>query len=204
MTKKSDTSSNSGGPAEAKRYAKDLALLGAPPLITGEKKAQYDELLNRLIESVKPKDILELILTREGADLEWDVLRYRRIKADIVNMRLKGLNDYHLALSSCGEDDEDYEDETPADAKRKASTKVVDKEKLNAEIAGIVIANMDYLMRVDQMVTGLEWRRNAAFREIERHRAGLGARLQSAVEKIEDAEYREVGPDELEEQKRAA
>ena len=42
------------------------------------------------------------------------------------------------------------------------------------------------------MVMTMEARRNAAYREAERHRLGLGERLRRAAEQVEDAELREI------------
>jgi hypothetical protein len=53
------------------------------------------------------------------------------------------------------------------------------------------------------MVMTMEARRNAAYREAERHRIGLGERLRRAAEQVEDAEFREV-EDATGEQKHAA
>ena len=53
------------------------------------------------------------------------------------------------------------------------------------------------------MVMTMEARRNAAYREAERYRIGLGERLRHATEQVEDAEFREVD-DAPGEQKRVA
>ena len=45
---------------------------------------------------------------------------------------------------------------------------------------------------IDRMVMTMEARRNAAYREAERYRVGLGERLRRATEPVEDAEFREV------------
>jgi hypothetical protein len=50
---------------------------------------------------------------------------------------------------------------------------------------------------MDRLVAAAEARRNAALREIERHRAGFAAALQRAArdaEAVEDAEFEVVAP----------
>ena len=59
-------------------------------------------------------------------------------------------------------------------------------------IADVVAININQIERIDRMVMTMEARRNAAYREVERHRIGLGERLRRAVEQVEDAEFREV------------
>ena len=44
------------------------------------------------------------------------------------------------------------------------------------------------------MIARAEGRRNAALREVERHRAALARRLQEAVTEIEDAEFEDITP----------
>jgi hypothetical protein len=63
---------------------------------------------------------------------------------------------------------------------------------LHGDIAGIVTVNIKVLERIDRMVMTMEARRNAAYREAERHRMGLGERLRRAAEQVEDAEFHEV------------
>jgi len=60
------------------------ALFGAPPLIAGENRAAYDELTGRVAAAVKPADVLEEIWVRDVADLAWEALRLRRLKASLM------------------------------------------------------------------------------------------------------------------------
>ena len=134
--------------------ATDLSFLGAPPLIPGEAASDYEQLLTAVINVMKPVDFLETMWTREIVDLQWDIIRFRRIKADVIT--------YH------------YE------------------KNRGLSIAGVVTYKIDALERIDRMVMTMEARRNAAYREVERYRIGLGERLRHATEQVEDAEFREV------------
>jgi hypothetical protein len=60
------------------------ASLGPPPLIEGEDGTAYNQLHGSITAAVKPKDFIEEILARDIADLSWDVLRLRRIKAQLL------------------------------------------------------------------------------------------------------------------------
>jgi hypothetical protein len=69
-----------------------LALFGQPPLIEGENAATYDELLARMLAAVKPADVIEEMLIADMAMLEWEVLRWRRLKSSLIRARgLKAL-----------------------------------------------------------------------------------------------------------------
>ena len=109
---------------------------------------------------------MESIWTRDIVDLQWDIMRFRRIKADLITHRYE----QWAAM--------------PFNSTR--------TENLNGQIANIAAININPVERIDRMVMTMEARRNAAYREVERHRIGLGERLRRAVEQVEDAEFREV------------
>jgi hypothetical protein len=139
----------------------DLSFFGAPPLIPGEVASDYQQLLTAVIKVMKLVDVLESIWTRDIVDLQWDIIRFRRIKANVITY-------YH-----------------------------------RNNIAEAISYKIDALERIDRMVMTMEARRNAAYREAERYRIGLGERLRHATEQVEDAEFREVD-DAPGEQKRVA
>jgi hypothetical protein len=122
-------------------------------LIPGEAAEDYRQLLAAVINVMKPVDFLETIWTRDIVDLQWDIIRFRRIKADVI-------------------------------------THYCEENRLS--IAEVVTYKIEVLDRIDRMVMTMEARRNAAYREAERYRIGLGERLRRATEQVEDAEFREV------------
>jgi hypothetical protein len=61
-----------------------LALFGPPPLLEGEDAAAYDQLLARICAAVKPADIIDKMFIADIVSLEWEVLRYRRLKWTLV------------------------------------------------------------------------------------------------------------------------
>ena len=81
--------------------AQRLSLFGPPPLIEGEDGAAYDELLARISAAVKPRDIIDEMLIADIVPLEWEVLRWRRLKWSLLQARgleaLKGFLAEQLA-----------------------------------------------------------------------------------------------------------
>jgi hypothetical protein len=65
--------------------ARRVAASGYPPLIPGEDLAEYDTLLTRVCAAVKPADIFEEMWVGDIVGLEWDILRYRRLKARLMD-----------------------------------------------------------------------------------------------------------------------
>jgi hypothetical protein len=73
--------------SETPKLTPRLALFGQPPLIEGENAATYDELLARMLGAVKPVDVVDEMLIADVASLEWEVLRWRRLKTSLLRAR---------------------------------------------------------------------------------------------------------------------
>ena len=69
--------------------AQRLAVFGPPLLLEGEDAEAYDELLARMCAAVKPVDVIDEMLIADIVALEWEVLRWRRLKRTL--MRKRGL-----------------------------------------------------------------------------------------------------------------
>ena len=80
-----------------------LSLFGPPPLIEGEDAAAYERLLSRFCEAVKPADIIEEMFLADVLSLEWEILRWRRLKWNLsqahVLRALKELLEEQLAVN---------------------------------------------------------------------------------------------------------
>jgi len=160
-------------------------LLGPPPLLPNESRADYEGLKARLKAKIAPRDVLEEIWLRDILDLQWEVLRMRRLKALLLNNN-----------SPAGLDSLLYRRVT-----HQAKQTLVeawgrgDKAAIK-EIAGILhqrglsmddidshtlLKTLEPLERIDRMVTQAEGRRNNALREIERSRESAARRLQNAL-----------------------
>ena len=64
-----------------------LAIFGEPPLLAGEDAADFDELYDRIWEAVKPADIVDEMFLFDIACIEWELLRWRRLKLSLVRSR---------------------------------------------------------------------------------------------------------------------
>src|ERR1700722_6485754 len=70
-------------------------IFGCPPVLDGEDVAAYDELCGRLYAAVEPADVIDEMYLDDIATLEWEVLRWRRLKSSIIGMvRAKTLKDF--------------------------------------------------------------------------------------------------------------
>jgi hypothetical protein len=183
-----------------------LNFFGPPPLLDGEDPAAYDELLARVSGSVKPSDILEEIWVRDVVDLVWEALRLRRLKAKLLDVNaykgleqvLEPLSDFIQAQGlartwACNNPDALEEVEkllTSADL------------SMDAVMAQTLALKLDQVERIDRMIMNAEARRNAVLREVYRHRASVAQALRQAAN-VEDAQFTEIAPKQIVEQKAA-
>jgi hypothetical protein len=87
----SKTKSKTSAVAKVQR----LTLFGSPQLLEGEDAAAYDELLGRVCAAVKPVDIIDEMFIADVVSLEWEVLRWRRLKSSLMRMGgLKALENF--------------------------------------------------------------------------------------------------------------
>src|SRR5215472_12958758 len=81
MSKKSESKTEVAAvPGEVQR----LAVFGPRLLLEGEDAGAYDQLLARFCAAVKPVDVLDEMLTADIVALEWEVLRWRRLKRTLM------------------------------------------------------------------------------------------------------------------------
>src|SRR3954452_6244413 len=66
-------------------WVQRLGLFGPPPLLAGEDPALYDQLVERMCEVLKPLDIIYEMFVADVVYLEWDIIRWRRLKSSLVN-----------------------------------------------------------------------------------------------------------------------
>ena len=63
-------------------------LFGPPPILEGEDAATYDELFGRVCAAIKPVDVIDEILIADAVALEWEVLRWRRLKLSLIQAQV--------------------------------------------------------------------------------------------------------------------
>jgi hypothetical protein len=178
-----------------------LAGLGRPQVIPGEDAAGYEALLARISATVRPRDVIEEGFARDVADLQWDILRNRRLKAAL--MRACAGEGLHRLLHSL-----DVPGNTVTLSQRWAARELAAAEQVDA-ILNLAGLGMDHVMaltlrlrigeieRIDGMIASAEARRAATLREIDHYRAMFGASVRRAVaaaDTIADAEFDVLAP----------
>jgi hypothetical protein len=194
MTNSQDVATQPGpavsAPALASPPAQAVsAAAGAPPVIASESRAAYDELLARMMRTLKPADLLEHVFLRDVVDLAWEVLRLRRLKANLMaSAAHRGVAELLKPLVQ--------QDEDRALLARGWVARVegaVEKVENLLAAAGFgpdhiaaatFAANLFEFDRIDRLMTAAERRRNSALFHIERHREQFGRELRRALDEV--------------------
>lgn len=173
-----------------------LSCLGPPPLLEGESSADYGDLLARVSAAVEPADILEEIFVRDVVDLSWEALRLRRLKAALLeSSQHRGIRELSKLFFGYSEMDDIAEGWQKRDkqvvrqAERALSSAGLTREHVMAETLSVKLDNIE---RIDRLIASAEARRNAALREVDRHRSAIAQTLRRAIEEPEDAEFEVV------------
>lgn len=164
-------------------------LFGGAPVIRGEDRSAYSECYARISAAVKCQDFLMEILVNDLVNLTWDTIRYRRAKADFLSVALyeairDEFGDDAVAQKWAKQDPDDIEAIEKALAKIGLST--------DALLARVHVNELETVERLDRLIASADARRNAAFRELERHRANLARVLRDASNDVVDAEFEDV------------
>ena len=180
--------------------------IAPPPLLPGEGEADYVNLIARVVAVARPRDAIEEFLTRDAIDLTWEILRLRRMKVGLLRASMgSGIESVMRSLGYTG----GY---SPGSAKGIAAGWAAGEKSAKNEVASALRkaqltmedvmaetleAKIDSFERFDRMLASSEVRRNNALREIDRHRAALGAAVRQAIDEVQDAEFRDVDTGEV-------
>jgi hypothetical protein len=177
-------------------YTRDLTIedsspvpLPGPSLVEGDDGPTYAQLAARIRAAVAPTNVIEEIWARDVADLTWDVVRLRRLKAGLFRV---GASDGMAEIMR------GMEGSIPARARVQGWTArdpaVVNAVNTQLSAAGLDMgdvatstfaARIDQFDRIERMLAAAEVRRAAALHAIDNRRAAERAR--AAAEEAERA-----------------
>jgi hypothetical protein len=180
----------------------DPSAVPLPPasLANGEDAATYRQLAARIRAAVAPASIIEEIFARDVADLTWDVVRLRRLKAGLFTVAAgDGMSQILCGL-------EKHAITGQLRAKEWAARKPAAVAEVNAQLsaAGLDMgdvatstftARIDQFDRIERMLAAAEVRRAAALHAIDNRRAAERARAaaeaaeRAAVPAVEAGEF---------------
>jgi hypothetical protein len=167
------------------------------PLLPGEREANYVNVIARVVAVARPRDAIEEFLTRDAIDLTWEILRLRRMKVGLLRASMgSGIESVMKSLGYLPSSAREIAAGWAAGEKsaKNEVARALRKAQLTMEdvMAKTLEGEIDSFERFDRMLASSEARRNKALREIEQHRAALGAAVRQAIDGVQDAEFRDV------------
>ena len=172
-----------------------FALLGAPPLISSEDTAGYDELLARICATLRPSDSLEEFWIRDLVDLVWDTFRLRRTKATMLSYR--AAQEVRALLINHPDGPKMAQMWAAGD---EAAVKEVEQALRSVGSSGehaisvAMCSSMQEVERLDRMLVSAEARRSAALRELDYHRGPFVQEVRRAIAQAEASEVTRDAP----------
>jgi hypothetical protein len=150
-------------------------LCGPPPILSNENAKAYDTMLFRLIESLKPGDVMEGLFVRHLADCEWEIIRYGRHKILLMERGHRQLlNSRAQRIKAPAQNKQaQARSESPADATL-AVLKEIEATTLQspteADYAEALEHGIDYAERLDALLNAAIARRDDVLQQRERYR----------------------------------
>jgi hypothetical protein len=185
-----------------------LALFGPPPLLEGESSTAYDELLARISGTVKPADVLEEIWVSDIVNLTWEIAQFHRLKANLITASTylgvrAVLSPIQSELGEAHSLAYAWAARMPDAVKKVKELLASAGLSMDAVMALTFAEKITEIERFDRLAMNAEIRRNAALREIERHRARFSQALRRASDGYVDAQLEPVVALPIEDQKAA-
>jgi hypothetical protein len=149
-------------------WNKVYPLLGGPPVLSTEDIEAYTELLNGFTEMLEPRDMMELIWTKEVTDATWEAGRKAREKNCLPERKYQ----QRLKVSS------------ELQMRRGAPETTAAKPASALDHSRGLEAGFKYYQALDVAQSRMIKRRDNALRQIERWRDGLGAKARHLSDKF--------------------
>jgi hypothetical protein len=109
VSKRVGSGPKTGPKSKAITSARRWTLFDHSPLLEGEDPAAYNQLVRRICEAVKPADAIDEMFTSDIVLLEWENLRWRRLKWSLVRARgLEALKRFLAEHLDCHTYQEEY------------------------------------------------------------------------------------------------
>lgn len=181
------------------------SLLGTPILLDGESLERREGIAQSLREQIQPRDTLEEIYLDDLIEAQWEKLRCRRAKINILRSSAHtGVRKLIAPLIDTDPFSMPVDDPVASLVERwirrepaalQEVRQLLEKAGHDNEtiMAQTLIALIEKVEAIDKLISRAESRYNAAIRDINDHRAALAQRRHDA---ITDADYEELDNEE--------
>jgi hypothetical protein len=182
------------------RRRNELAVLPKLPLLITESAEEFDALRDAFEREIKPRGIIEQMYVHDISCIVWEILRFRRCKAVIINAAFRSALEELLEQLLRPPGQFLYDGQLKEQAQTLAHAWFTEKEAKNevseilsrfdldeSAIEGEAVrrssANLELL---DRMLSSLESRRDKALGCVAEYRASLAHRLRATADRMID------------------
>jgi hypothetical protein len=169
------------------------AFFRSPPLLSIEETPEYNAMRTTLLNRVKPQDEIELFWIDDVLHYCWQIRRWRKGAADIIDMThkaaLRTILESVLAVEDQDEIDDHIENWFKGGQFKQAVLKFLGKygiEERHITVRAMEL-RLPQLVGVERMIGDFERRRSGALRELEFHRIGASWRAPKGLPELIDA-----------------
>lgn len=157
-----------------------------------ETQEEFDRLFDHLLEATNPRNAIEFIYIRKAADITAQINRYERDRDGLLLAEQIRLLKFYLKDEKIKPDIETALLQWSAGEETAVTVieRVLERHGMttHAVYSKALENKVDALQKIEGIINGLENRRFASFREIDRHREALGKQLQEAI-RLQDGSY---------------
>jgi hypothetical protein len=174
-------------PATLARSSDLVAALGRMRMLPGEDGSLFEAFRAQVMADVKPRDVIEQILVNEFVCQHWEALRWRRYKANLLNLASERTRE-RLAGPGGAASATDSPDQLIIGEMEVA---------MSGAFAAMLGHKLSLLERLDTLLESAEARRASALRDLHRHREALAQEVQQVARRIEEAEFRTLDEEDV-------
>jgi hypothetical protein len=190
-----------------------MSILEQRSLIWGEAATDYDALFMAILEEIEPITTLQWLHVKHLTDLAWEIHRYRRLKAKMIDLARRDAVQELLTPLIVGPPEtlQAYEQESEVrrianDLQYGSEAKHVralqDLKRLGITLDDITTQSMVLSLpdvgRVESLIASAEGRMVLLLREVNRLKDDFVARLQKTAGAIQDGTFAGTTPADLE------
>ena len=189
------------------RPPKELeALFENVPLVGRERREEYDAFFSAIARAEKPSDAIDWILLKDFVDLNWEILRERRMKVEIIKLNqtevisdlLKSTFDETDRLGSAINRIFSARHEaqlwaSDAETRNRIDLKLKEKgHEPDAVLAKAYLRGARDIDAIDKRIASYELRRNAVLKQIARRSDRKAQKLDKASSDVIEGEFSEA------------
>ena len=155
-------------------HTENKPFLPMPPLLKNESEDEFVQMANELAIEIDPQGKVEFLFLQDVIYLTWDLLRLRRMKAHLLQQAINLQVSLHQMLEN-----------SSMEGEARGSEEETEVDPNDSEVQATALKQcLDYLEKIERLLSQLETRRNGAIRQLSSYRAHFAARVREKTDNV--------------------